>query len=860
MSKKLSENEVIDFYTTHLKNVNLLSNGWHRALCPFHDDHEESFNFHPESTGFKCHACGKSGNIFNFASLINVDPPIPHKIPQQKSGREIVAIYDYKDEDGNLVFQTVRYNPKDFVQRRPDPNSTDGKGFIYNLKGITRIPYRLPELINSSYAIVVEGEKDADALILLGLVATTIPLGAGKWMPMYNKYFRGKRVAIIPDNDEPGHSHAEKIATSIFDIVKSLKIVNLPDIPEKGDTSDFIEIRRKKAGLTTEQIKEEIISIIKNTSDYVLEKNKPKPTIETKEDDKERLYFTDDNGGLYRWKKTPEGIVPVKLSNFDAYINKEIIEDDGVNTTYLYGLTGKQGDIELQDIDIPASTFSSLNWIHKWGTKVILEPGNTVKDYVRHAIQIRSNSIEKVTYYTHTGWRHLNGEGGWAYLSGNGAIGAEGVRVKLSKELQRYNLPPTPNEELEVDAIRTSLSFLEIGKKQVTFPLFAFLYLSPLTTLLDPMPNFSAYLYGETATFKTSTAIAIMSHFGNFTSISNLSNFDDTANNIEKKAFILKDTIMCLDDFHPSSRKHESQNKENIAQRIIRSYANRTARGRLNPDSSDKGRHEPRGMLIVTGEEMVSIQSTLARVMVLELSKNDIDVAKFTQFQDKAKLLPIAMSSYILWIKNNMDKIKELFSINYAKMRNSVILLDIHRKLPEQVAFLHFAFGIMIDWAIEKEAITKKEAKILFDENWEILNNLFRKENERIQIEDPVKSFIGIIQTLIYQHKIRIEDKHNRNNICIGGSNGELIGYYDETYFYFLPLAIWHSLQQYCIAEGLHFPFSKNTLYKVLKDRKIIEERYCTMRTGNDVKKVIKIHRLNFTIQEDKIPENELEE
>jgi hypothetical protein len=79
------------------------------------------------------------------------------------------------------------------------------------------------------------------------------------------------------------------------------------------------------------------------------------------------------------------------------------------------------------------------------------------------------------------------------YLSQNGGIGGERFKVKLAEELQRYALPLKPQDEK--DAIKTSLSFLELAKKEITLPLYAILYLSPLTTILDPMPNFSGYLY-----------------------------------------------------------------------------------------------------------------------------------------------------------------------------------------------------------------------------------------------------------------------------------------------------------------------------------------------------------------------------
>ncbi|MDP6494877.1 MAG: hypothetical protein QGI09_05565, partial [Dehalococcoidia bacterium] len=98
--------------------------------------------------------------------------------------RRISATYDYTDEDGTLLFQTVRYDPKDFAQRQPD-----GKGgWKWNLEGVRRVLYRLPELLGadpSEPVFIVEGEKDVDRLAGLGLVATTNPMGVKKWRPEY---------------------------------------------------------------------------------------------------------------------------------------------------------------------------------------------------------------------------------------------------------------------------------------------------------------------------------------------------------------------------------------------------------------------------------------------------------------------------------------------------------------------------------------------------------------------------------------------------------------------------------------------------------------------------------------------------
>jgi len=162
--------------------------------------------------------------------------------------KKIIKTYDYLDESGKLLFQTVRYEPKDFRQRRPD-----GKGgWIWNLDGVKPVLYRLPEMIKAptqDFVIICEGEKDTDRLHVLGFIATTCPMGAGKWSGEYNKYFQGRLVAILPDNDTAGKKHAEQVADSLYGTAAEIRIVDLPGLPEKGDVSEWLNAGHDKAEL-----------------------------------------------------------------------------------------------------------------------------------------------------------------------------------------------------------------------------------------------------------------------------------------------------------------------------------------------------------------------------------------------------------------------------------------------------------------------------------------------------------------------------------------------------------------------------------------------------------------------------------
>lgn len=154
--------------------------------------------------------------------------------------QRILAVYDYYDENGELLFQVIRKEGKSFPGRRP----TGANSWAYNLDGVRRILYRLPEIIQASPSrtvFIVEGEKDVDCLRGLGLLATCNPHGAGKWLESFNSALAGRSVAIIPDNDKSGISHAHQVAAHLFGIAATVKIIDLPGVAKKGDVSDWLD-------------------------------------------------------------------------------------------------------------------------------------------------------------------------------------------------------------------------------------------------------------------------------------------------------------------------------------------------------------------------------------------------------------------------------------------------------------------------------------------------------------------------------------------------------------------------------------------------------------------------------------------
>jgi uncharacterized protein (DUF927 family) len=251
--------EVSTYYAVRVPKLKRhRADGW-RGPCPIHGGKHDNFAVDAATGRWFCHStCGRGGDILKLEAALTtgnfstqkaevfriVGRPDSANGSQAAHTRTAVA-YDYTDERGCLLYQSVRLDPKGFRQRRPD-----GKGgWTWNIKSIRLVLYRLPELLKreAETIFICEGEKDVDSVERLGLLATCNPMGAGKWRPEYSDALRGRSVAILPDNDSPGRKHAAAVSADLLRVGCEVRIV---EIPTCKDVSDWLG-----AGGTLEELR-----------------------------------------------------------------------------------------------------------------------------------------------------------------------------------------------------------------------------------------------------------------------------------------------------------------------------------------------------------------------------------------------------------------------------------------------------------------------------------------------------------------------------------------------------------------------------------------------------------------------------
>ncbi len=243
------------------------ANGQWVASCPVpshgkgNGDKNPSLSVHIDDEGkplFHCHGGCTQESVFQTIRDMHLLPELEERPDPLANIKPLPKVefqqeWQYQDEDRVTVFVKHRLRVGETGKTyRLYKVDTDGKR--YPTLGDARIvPYKLPELLDAKTAgriiYLAEGEKAVDALMSLGVVATTAHSGAGHWPDAITEYFAGANVVILPDNDLSGWSYARKAAEAILPIAKALKVVDLGLQDQGDDAYEFIEAGGGRAEL-----------------------------------------------------------------------------------------------------------------------------------------------------------------------------------------------------------------------------------------------------------------------------------------------------------------------------------------------------------------------------------------------------------------------------------------------------------------------------------------------------------------------------------------------------------------------------------------------------------------------------------
>lgn len=655
----------------------------------------------------------------------------------------------------------------------------------------------------------VEGVKKGDALASHGACAVVLsgvwnfkgknPFGGTTVLADFDYITLKGRVAyIVYDSDYRDNPHVQKALQRLVEHLRrkgaDMRVVSLPPglDGQKMGADDYLATE----GHSLEDLKA--------LAGVGLPEREPR---------KEHQLYTIEEGRICWLKPTPSGEVLMPLCNFNARVVEDVIKDSGVEQQRVFLIEGSLASGRmLPRSQVAANRFNSMSWVsEEWGTGAIIAAGITLKDRLREAIQLQSQDATERRLYTHTGWREVEGKRG--FLTANGGLGLPGVEVELDPPLERYRLPLEGSVDAR-EGVKVSLDFLDIGERRVMLPLWAAMYLAPLSEVLNPA--FTLWQVGPTGAFKSTLQALALCHFGAFTVLSLPASWRDTTNYLEKVMALAKDIPLVIDDWAPPSDIKQARDLEIKAEQVARAQGNRLGRGRLRSDTSTRARYIPRGIVISNGEQLPSGQSHTARLFSVEIEPGDIDVDKLTAAQGEAQFYPIAMAAYIHWLIGQWHEIQEGLPAAWDRWRHQAQKQAQHPRVPEAIAWLYAGFDMAMAFIEGVGIIDHTEAQQRRDGAWDTLIELGDQQGGRVEEERPAHRFIEGLRALMDEG--RVVFRHKDDEPAKASPSETQIGWRgDEGVLYLNPYPAYSAVYDFWRKSGEPLTFKTNAVWKDLQ-------------------------------------------
>jgi uncharacterized protein DUF927 len=584
----------------------------------------------------------------------------------------------------------------------------------------------------------------------------------------------------------------------------------------------------------------------------------------------------------------------IQLTNFTAHIVSDVVKDDGVE---------KQRAMEIKAVlaggapvrfTIPAAQFANLGWaIEQLGPKAVVFPGYDAQSNARAAIQLLSEDITTRHVYTHLGWRKL-ANGAWVYLHTEGGVGANwsgwsGSSEKWSGQnsqpdhgisgneadasnqwsgwsgtisgetaldvsitgLPHYTLPSTcgSREELR-DAVQASLRMLDVAALRLTVPVYAAIWRAALGNC-----DFSLHISGKSGAGKSALAALTVQHFGRGMDARHLpGNWSSTDNALGGLQFVAKDALLVVDEFKPIGTAQDIARWHAKADRVLRAQGNGSGRQRMRADATLREEKPPRCLTLSTGEDNPRGDSLQARMLILAMSKEDMDWTRLTAAQQDASSgqYALAMAGYLSWLAPQYEGIRTGLGREMADLRDRIVGRGQHQRTPEIVANLLVGIRHFLKFAIEVGAVSEVEGKRLWVQSQKYLalasiSHAAQQANER-----PTRRFADLLQSALMSGKAHVasavDGKRPKQNASAWGwgdsyPNGDRIGWVDGDDLYLAPTAA-RNLACRIAQEGNEaFPLTERMLSQHLYDEKLLLAQEAA-RESRSVRKMIAGNRV----------------
>ena len=312
------------------------------------------------------------------------------------------------------------------------------------------------------------------------------------------------------------------------------------------------------------------------------------------------------------------------------------------------------------------------------------------------------------------GWKTLEEQHLYVHdgLSANDKISFEcGYRIKTNPQL-----PP-------MQAYRSALDALSVGKLQVTLPLFLTAILGPLFQLFQDAgcpPRFCVFLHGPSGSLKTATATVFCHLFENV----DISTFRDTEAAIDVSIANHRHQVLLLDDFQPPACAAEGRDLRKKLEHTLRLLGDNVAKKRSNSNATAVKGNRPCGTCIITGESTAGSYSSMLRCVLVPIGRGDIDGERLRVYQDAPALWTSNFAYFLSWVGGEWDRLVNKIRSNFSEWRSRFSAHTKEPRLADAGSILMLTGEIVLLYGISCGGIAEADCQNYLDAWENIIRNL----------------------------------------------------------------------------------------------------------------------------------------
>lgn len=723
---------------------------------------------------------------------------------RDKNGFETTAIYEYQDASGVVAMRKAR-------KQKPTPGGGYAKTFLMQApkdgkwwkpsdigSDAVHLLYHLPEVLDAirdgRRVIIAEGEKDVDNLRAIGLTATCSATGGGKGN-LEGKFTEGQAaqldgadVVLIPDNDDAGEGYVQWIASLLHARGTRCRIARLtddmPDLPPKGDFTDWAQIL-KKEGIGRTELMARLTRVIDAAPDWTPE-GLPVFTVEKKEGSGKKEKDGEDYPAYYGSTKfcVMNGCLGKRVQNgarvlawFVPEPGDVIRRDDGVTVRQQYAVsaTSSRGETLPECVIDNAKDFLGPTWaMDAWGYDGSMAAGRGVPGEVFEAIQWAGRKTQKTrTIYAHTGMRVIDGKP--CYLYHGGAIGLDGVSVELGGPLVRTTLAEQTDTEgkpiTRTDAALAERMLIDACPARVILPMLAQAFIAPVYSILEGMqapPAHVILLDGKTNAGKSTITGYVASHFGNFYGKGMPASFSDSQAGMRDKLFAAKDMLLVVDDYRRQPAEGGRRSPQDmLADMVISAIADRAGRSRENADRTMERERPARCVCIMTGEVMPNVSvSRRTRMYRITVDFGELimpnDTYDLLQEYQRIGYFRQCMRNYIEGLLSRWDTLPGEIRdrLREATEESRRLVTRAEGRYREMAAHMLLGAGLLFDHLISCGAMTPDEKAERLRELGKQISLSLRRQGAEKDEALPEQRWLEAVRALYASESLRLYDKN----------------------------------------------------------------------------------------------------